>query len=393
MAATLIADDLTGACDAGAPFCGRGRVGVFTDAARAGAGWEVLAADTESRALPPAEAAGRVREVAGQLGPRLDEGLLFKKIDSTLRGPVGAELEALLHATGRRRALVCPAFPEQQRTVAHGLLYVSGVPAHESPVGSDREYPHGTSRVTDIVARGLSRPVRHLSLGQVRGEDEALVQRMGGTGQEIIVADAETNADLAALARAALAHPDLVLAGSAGLAQPVAAALGYAGPPAPLPQGRAWLIVAGSRHPATRLQIEALRGAGTAGAWLDAPGEPAVDHLVRELGRGRPVFLITGDGIAPAPDAHTAMAARLGRLATAIVARSRPDLVVATGGETAHALLEALGASRLDLLGAPRPGLALGDVVVDSTATLRLLTKAGGFGGPGLLLALLEGTP
>ena len=124
MALILIADDLTGACDAGALFCGRGRVGVFTDPAAAGSGWDVLALDTESRALEPTEAAARVKEAARHLGPRPTQGVLFKKIDSTLRGAVGVELEALLSATGRAQALVCPAFPAQHRTVVHGILRV-----------------------------------------------------------------------------------------------------------------------------------------------------------------------------------------------------------------------------------------------------------------------------
>ncbi len=76
-----------------------------------------------------------------------------------------------------------------------------------------------------------------------------------------------------------------------------------------------------------------------------------------------------------------------------MLADSRPDLIAVTGGDTAVALLRAVGATRLELSGAPSSGLALGDAVVDSTSRLPLLTKAGGFGPPDLFLALLEGTP
>ena len=92
MTITLIADDLTGACDAGAHFSGRGRVGVFVDATRVDVTRAVAVVDTESRGLSPSEAGARVRAVARDLRVRIRAGFVFKKIDSTLRGPVTAEL-------------------------------------------------------------------------------------------------------------------------------------------------------------------------------------------------------------------------------------------------------------------------------------------------------------
>jgi len=59
MAVTIIADDLTGACDAGALFGGRGPVGVFVSPELPDARWPAAAVDCESRALPPADAAAR----------------------------------------------------------------------------------------------------------------------------------------------------------------------------------------------------------------------------------------------------------------------------------------------------------------------------------------------
>jgi len=408
MLATLIADDLTGACDAGAPFAGRGRVGVFVAPASPGPEWDVAAVDTESRGLEPAEAAELVGAAAGRLGTRLARGLLFKKIDSTLRGPVGAELEALLSASGRRTALLCPAFPGQQRAVLHGTLRVSGVPAHETPVGRDPTYPGPTSDVPEILRRGAIRPISFLPLVRVRGGHDDLVRALRGAGDEIIVADAETDGDLESLAGAALGCPELVLAGSAGLARAAAAALGYAGPPVPLPDGHAWLIVAGSLHPATRAQLRALEAAGVTGVRLDGPCDPDARPLIGQIKDGRPVFIATGDVTAAAPGARHAAASRLALVAARVLAESRPDLVAVTGGETAVALLRAVGATRLTLSGAPSSGLALGDAIVDSAwarpaarrprlgsnieaaSTLPLLTKAGGFGPPDLFLTLLN---
>ncbi len=390
MSVTLIADDLTGACDAGALFAGRGKVGVLTDSAAAGPGWEVLAIDTESRGLTPEHAAARVAHTARQLGPRLDHGRIFKKIDSTVRGAVAAELEALLTGTGRDRALVCPTFPGQQRTVRGGILRVGGIPVHQSAIGRDPSFPGPTSDVVEILRRGTPRPVRHLSLAEVRSGDHALATVLADRGEAVIVADAERDTDLDALARAAVAHPLVVPAGSAALAGAISRALGHAGAPVPLPDGRAWLILVGSLHPASRAQIAALRAAGVAGATLESAGQRALDDLAREIERGRPAFLVTDEAGAPDPDTRADTARRLAGSAARLLSRARPDLVVVTGGETAHALLVALGASRLDVLGAPASGLALADLVTGES-TLPVLTKAGGFGGPELLCTLLEG--
>ena len=392
MTITLIADDLTGACDAGAHFSGRGRVGVFVDATRVDVTRAVAVVDTESRALSPSEAGARVRAVARDLRARIRAGFVFKKIDSTLRGPVTAEIEALLEVTGRPTALVCSSFPALGRTVTGGVLCVDGLPAHTSAIGRDPAYPGATSVVTDILRRGAARPVRHLSLESVRGGSAALKAALRRAAGGIIAADAETEADLDALAAAGIASPDVILAGSAGLAQFVARHLGHAGSAAPMPGGRAWLIVAGSLHPVTRAQIHALEAAGVPGAVVDERSEPDTRALAAELGEGRPVFLATADGDAPTAAARRGMAVALAATAARLLEQARPDLVAVSGGDTAHALMGALGADHIELTGAPASGLGLGELVTRAARSLPWLSKAGGFGAPDLFTALLEGT-
>jgi uncharacterized protein YgbK (DUF1537 family) len=393
MLATLIADDLTGACDAAAPFAGRGLVSVFVAPRSPGPEWNVAAVDTESRGLPADAAAAVMRAAVMRLGARPSEGILFKKIDSTLRGPIGAEVEALLQASGRRAALLCPAFPAQGRTVVNGTLLVGGAPAHESPVARDPAYPGQTSDVVEIVRRGTARPLAFLPLERVRADRAGLARALREPGDRILVADAETDGDLDALADAALGSPAVALAGSAGLARAAAALSGALAPSPPLPRGRAWLIVVGSLHAATRTQLACLEAARVPGVRLPNAGEPDPAPLAAEIKGGRPVFIATGDRVIAGLEARAAARARLAGFAARILAGCRPDLIAVTGGETAVALLDAAGATRLELAGAPLAGLALGHAVVDSATRWPLLTKAGGFGPPDLFLTLLEGTP
>ena len=394
MAVTIIADDLSGACDAGALFAGRGPVGVFVAPELPDARWLAAAVDTESRALPPATAAERVRRAVDGLQARLGGGRIFKKLDSTVRGPVAAEIWALMGASGATTALVCPAFPAQGRTVRDGVLSVFGQPAHESPAGRDPDYPGPTSDLVEILSSPSGRPVSLLPLPvsllplkEVRGPIEelarALVMRTG-----LVVADAEVDQDLDALARAAMDLPGVLLAGSAGLAGAAARAWGFAAPAPPTPAPGGWLIVAGSRHPATRAQVDALEASGLAGARLDSAREPDLAKVVAALRAGKPAFLSINTGL---EGAALDIAARLAGAAKRVLAEVSPALLVLTGGDTARAVMRALAARRLELTGAPSSGLALGRLVVDSTLMIPILTKAGGFGTPDLFVALARG--
>lgn len=341
MTVTIVADDLTGACDAGTLFAGKAPVpvAVWPDPPVAA---PVSVVDTESRDLEAGEAARRVlRAGSARAGARS----WFKKIDSTLRGHVGAELAALLRATGAATALACPAFPSQGRVVVDRQLFVHGEPR---------------ASVVERLRPEVDRPLAWIPLGEVRAGATALAARVARLAGMIVVADAETDADLDALVGAALAlETPPLLAGSAGLARPLAVRLGLLAGPASLPAGR-WLIVAGSPSAVTRRQIVEARRAGLR-------------------------VLATPD--AEQGDAARA-AARVGAEAARVLAAEPFDLVVVTGGDTAVALYRALGATRIDLLGAPGPGLALGRLRTPGRPDLAVLTKAGGFGPPDLFVSL-----
>jgi D-threonate/D-erythronate kinase len=361
-ALAIVADDLTGGCDAGTLFAGRGPVPLVI--------WPrslpeapVGVIDTQSRALVGPEAADRVRTAARAAVRRF-----FKKIDSTLRGRIGAETEALMSGRGSSTALCCPAFPAQGRVVIDGVLTVHGVPVNATPIAADRDFPRpapsapaGAATVDALLRPQFERPLARLSLEGVRAHPDALAEHLSRLTGQVVLADAETDADLEALAAAALqATPPPLLVGSAGLAGALARCLGLRADRARIPSGRRWLIVAGSRHPAARGQVAAARAAG-----LTVLVAPAAEQ---------------GD--------PTSVAKALAAQARAIVDDGAADLVVATGGETALAVVEAFGAERLDLVGAPGPGLALVHLRGPGRPALPMVTKAGGFGSEELFVSL-----
>ena len=387
MDVTIVADDLTGACDTGALFAGRGPVSVVVAPNLPDVDLEVVTLDTETRALSDDDAAAAMRRVGAALAPRLARSALFKKIDSTFRGPVAVELDALVEGARARAALVCPAFPAMGRTVVHGLLSVHGVPVHRSPIGSDPDYRAATSDLVEILSGRSTLPVSLLPLKEVRGAAEDLA-RAARERRGLVVADAETDADLSALAHATLGRSDLVLAGSAGLAQAAAVAWGRAGSAPALPDAGSRLVVAGSRHPATREQIAAVERGGLTGVRVKRGGSVDIRQVVDRLREGAAAFTASSDAFDGPRDE---VATRLAAVASAVLAEVSPALLVLTGGDTALAVLRALGARRLELDGAPASGLALGRLVRDGRPPLTVLTKAGGFGAPDLLASLVKG--
>ena len=124
------------------------------------------------------------------------------------------------------------------------------------------------------------------------------------------------------------------------------------------------------------------------GARIEGPHEPKLGQVIDEIRAGRPAFLASGD----TPDGgRDRVAGRLAVAARAVLFETTPSLVVLSGGETALAVLRAVGAHHLEIDGAPASGLALGRLIVDGRPPLPVLTKAGGFGPPGLFAASAKG--
>jgi len=208
----LLADDLTGAADASAPFAGRREVVILLPGAGAATA-SLTVIDTETRGLPAAAAAAAVSAACHGLA-----GGVFKKVDSTLRGPIGAELEAARVALGRGAVVLAPSLPAQGRTVRHGRLRVDGI---------------DQGRVIDLV----------------------------GAQRNLRVMDAVTDADLDRIAKACQSDPTVLPAGSAGLAAAFARLEGPPGDPPPVPAVEAVLIAISSRHPASLAQAKVARAA------------------------------------------------------------------------------------------------------------------------------------
>lgn len=395
-AVLIIADDLTGAADSAVACFNRGLSAVVhfgreTSDAHA----DVLSLDGDTREMTPEDAAAMTADVVARCGCGADI-LLFKKIDSTLRGHPGAEIAAALRArrsqsksadAPRGCVILAPAYPALGRTTVAGRQLLDGVPLEKTELWR-RERMCGTALLPDIMASaGLA--AGHSSLADVRAGVIALREqlKLKQGHVDIIVCDAETDADLATIAEATLPLAGVIWAGSAGLVGHLVDAAGLARPTDSTVISRVvqgpLLFVVGSLSPVSHQQAERLAHENIvtlrvdASLIDDASGAARFDvEWDKALTSGCDILLQTSDDTRFAVDKATALRVALAERIAASAPRIRG--LFATGGETARAILSAMGVSTLRILGEVQPGIPI--AVATGPREWLVVTKAGAFG-------------
>lgn len=427
----IVADDVTGACDAAAAVREAGHATVLKlgvpEVFEPLPPCDVVVLGLRIRTVAPEEARGQARACALWLRDR-GVGTLYQKycstFDSSPRGNIGPVADVLAGVTAGRagdgvppRTVGTPATPAAGRTQYQGHLFVGDRLLSESSL---RHHPLTPMRDPDLVrvlAPQTPSPVTLVPWATIsRGPDavgEAL--RALPDGPAHVLVDALTEDDLDAVAGALLAlapggaPTPVVLGGGAGLA----GALARAHPPAhggavPLPEVAPGerLVVSGSLSERTRAQLDAFRGVRVE---LDpvASGrqqcvEAAVDSL-REAYSARPGAPVLVAGTT-APDRVRASQELLGAeeagklvggVLAEVAARAVRDLgvrrLVVAGGETSGALTRALGVRSLHVGDSVSPGVPW--TVAAGTPTVALLLKSGNFGAVDLFTEAWDSEP
>jgi uncharacterized protein YgbK (DUF1537 family) len=328
-----------------------------------------------------------------------------KRVDTTLRGNVGAEADAVLGESPRgTRALVVPAFPDAGRVTVGGLHMVDGVPLADTPAARDPLAPVRSSRVAALLRAGTSRPVAELALDVVQDGPEAVAAALRKPGEhgglpELVVCDATANRHLVTIARAAA----MVTAGdgtrwvsvdSGPFGVRLAAALGIS----PASGAPAVLAVVGSITEQTGVQVartETELGARYVEVALDALDPRQVAERAGGLFRaGHRVVGIRSLPPAPGRPADPAAAARIpGALAEAasiVTSRHPVDGLYATGGDIAAALTHRLRAEGFEIDTDVLPLAVAGRLAGGPLDGMPFATKGGLIGGADAAVACIE---
>lgn len=406
----MVADDFTGSADAANYFCVGGRkVRVAFDSDQP---WDfslcenvVQVFDAESRAVTLETASMSIFRAGRQL---VDHGMgevaLYKKVDSTMRGHVGAEIEALLRSSGRYVALLAPAFPGNGRVVMDGRLLVEGVPVSQTPFARDPHSPIDRDHVAEIVGRTTNLPISLMGISTIRKGIRAVRNFLDTIGEEraIVIADTQTDADLEVIANAIADNLDILPCGAAAFARQLAP-LWRASDRAPqieegsmaLPDCKRVVVTVGSAHPVSAHQIAYLLEHSESSSVVLSTSQLAepearsteIERAVRALETSRDpivslslskerVKLDQGQQRHFEQDLATVVGQYLSSLD---LDENLPVGLVATGGDTAFALCTAMSAKAFWPQGEISTGMPWSWLETD-TRMFPIVSKAGGFG-------------
>ena len=404
-----IADDFTGATDLANNLVRAGMRVVQTigvPAAPLSGEADAVVVALKSRTIPAADAVAQSLAALRWLQAQGAQQFYFKvcsTFDSTPQGNIGPVTDALMDALGCSLTLVTPAFPDNQRTVFKGHLFVGDVLLSDSGM---RNHP-----LTPMLDANLVRVLQAQTQRKVGLVDHAVVSRGAGTIRErcmqlqqsgfgMAIVDAVNNEDLMRLGQALKGQP-LVTAGS-GVAIGLPQNWGLHATPeaATLPRaGGAQAVISGSCSVATNAQVAKALGAGVLDFVVDplqvAGGIDVVANALAwaqsRVGRGallirataQPAELQAVQVQLGAAQAGELVERTLSEIACGLVRLGVRQLVVA-GGETSGAVVQALGIQQLQIGAQIDPGVPWCAAVSPAAGgeTLHIALKSGNFGAP-----------
>lgn len=402
-----IADDFTGATDLCNTLVREGMravqvIGVPDPATTTGEADAVVVA-LKSRMAPAPEAVTQSLAAHDWLVARGAQQVIEKycsTFDSTPRGNIGPVTDALMDRAGAAIAVICPAVPENGRTVCQGHLFVGADLLSDSTMKDHPLTPMTDSslvRLIEAQARGRAGVVPLATVRAGAAAIRAAIDALADRGIRYAVTDAIDDGDLRAIGRAVADHR--LVTGGSGVALGLpgnfrdAGRLKPASPPAPpRTRGRS-VVLAGSCSAATRAQLRHVDGRWPArridAAALEAGPEIAAqlaDWAAAQPG-DRPVVIYSSAD----PDEVRATQATCGReaagkrieailgaLAVDLTRRGFGNLIVA-GGESSGAVVSALGVAALDIGPEIAPGVPW--TVTLGPTPVALALKSGNFGG------------
>lgn len=394
-----IADDYTGASDLAGMLYAEGAKTLQTfgiSQAPLPAGYDAIVVSLKTRSCPVESAQQQTREAMRQLaklGPRQWQFKYCSTFDSTDAGNLGPVIDTMLDELRGSFTVAVPALPVNGRKQYLGHLFVNGQLLAESPLRHHPLNPMTDSNLVRHLQRQTKRRVGLVPLETVRAGEAAVREefgRLNSGGTQIALVDAIDDHDLAVIGRACRGL-GLVTGGSG-----IGAAIGRTwGRPKPAPlrdrprTERTTLILSGSCSPQTLKQVERLKSAGFPILQLDPMKLDKLAALQKKARKliadgGRVAIVSSAE-----PDKQTAAAGERIEAAFAELAASVPaEQVIAAGGETSGAVVQALGIEAVAITGVIDPGVP--SLQSLGSRPLRLALKSGNFGSDDFFLSALE---
>ena len=410
-----IADDFTGATDLANMLVRGGMRTVQTigvPAAPLALEVDAVVVALKSRTIAAREAVAQSLAALGWLRQGGCQQIYFKycsTFDSTPKGNIGPVSEALMEAMGTDFTIACPAFPEVGRTICRGYLFVGDVLLSESGMKEHPLTPMTDANLVRVLQAQTRRKVGLIRYDTVAHGAAALrekIEALRHDGIAIAVVDALSDQDLVAIAQGCEDLPLITAGSGVGLGIALnhrrAGRLKYAATAAALPRMPGYAaVLSGSCSVATNGQVS---------HWIQSKPALRIDPL--RLAAGQPVAQEALNWARSCLDAGPVLiyatanprevqavqnalgAERAGHLVEQVLARIAEGLVragvrnlVIAGGETAGAVVGALGIRALRIGRQIDPGVPWTESIGDEPIALAL--KSGNFGSPDFFVKAL----
>lgn len=416
----IIADDLTGANDTGVQFAKKGlkssvlmktKDSVSDDV-------DVLIIDTDSRSIDEELAYKRVEEAVDYLVEK-NITLLYKKIDSTMRGNIGIELDAIYNKMKPEFMIIAPGFPETNRKIINGHLFVNEDLIHETNFAYDPKNPIKSSFVPELIKKSTNHLVGLITeVDLIKGLDHVL-NKMNAFKKENIVYilfDTNSNNNLEMISTVfRKLNTSVVLVGSAGLAdylvEETSKKTTYK---LPNTTNETVMLIIGSVNDITRKQLEEiLKVPNTVGVKLNS--EQIVKNETQFIDEINRVYSIIDkaimekkhiilyssyntESIANAVQygkdseysnekVSERISQTLGIVSRRVIEEYQLNRLFITGGDTAKKICDELGVLEFQLIGEVEKGVPYGLFVEENIIAI---TKAGGFGTENVMVESLK---
>lgn len=409
----IIADDLTGANDAGVQLSKIGISStVFLDFTESSirATEDVAIIDTDSRAISENAAYETIFKACSIFKNQGYEHV-YKKLDSTLRGNIAAELSAVVSVHQPEFVVIAPAYPKMNRQTINGYQYVNGRVVSETEFGKDPKTPVEESFIPNLLTKYRDQSICLIDHELLLGEKEHLIHRIiekKAEGTTWFVCDAKTNEDLESIAMIfGSLSKRTVWAGSAGLIEYLPKTLHLKNSAMTNQDGLALsktLTVSASLSNVTKQQLETVKTMSDAYFIELDPVElvkrtyssqEIITKLITHSNKKHFVLYVDSSvnnreatqqleetrALSNTQISET-LSKELGKIAKAAV-HAIPEIkgLVLTGGDTAKAICNQLNMTKLKLYTEIEIGLPLGELSNEmGSRTYWTVTKAGGFG-------------
>lgn len=389
----VVADDFTGASDIALTLAEAGMKTLLLAGIpeQEAPDCDAAVISLKSRTAPVAEAVGQSLKACDWLTAQGAEQIIFKvcsTFDSTDAGNIGPVLEALAERLGETSVIVCPAFPENGRSVYQGHLFVADKLLSESGMQNHPLTPMTDPDLRRVLARQTGWPVAHVPVRTVfMGADAVAVALEAQTAMFIV--DAIQDDDLHTIGSAAKGRK--LLCGGSGIALGLPRNFGFE------PGSSSWagvsgkgVVLSGSCSLATRAQISTYKHLApslelTAEAIMDGThtAESVADWVMKQAHGAPLVYSSAEPEVVKAAQnrfGQTVVAERIEGLfhdLAAELARRGVVRIVSAGGETSGAVVKGIEARTLAVgirLAAGVPALRVDD------RQLAIALKSGNFG-------------